>query len=104
MALATGLPKPPKAHVIDDSALNAFASGRSPEDSVLVVTTGLLKKMNKLELEGVLAPEMSPIKNYNIRVMMLAAVMVGLVVLFLALINAFKKQAYGGIKLIYNSL
>lgn len=81
LAIAAGLPKPPKVYVIDDSALNAFASGRSPEHSVIVVTTGLLKKLNKLELEGVLAHEMSHIKNYDIRVMMLAAVMVGLVVL-----------------------
>ncbi len=81
LAIAAGLPKPPKVYVIDDSALNAFASGRSPEHSVIAITTGLLKKMNKLELEGVLAHEMSHIKNYDIRVMMLAAVMVGLVIL-----------------------
>ena len=81
LALAAGLPKPPKAYVIDDSALNAFASGRNPAHSVIAVTTGLLKKMNKLELEGVLAHEMSHIKNYDIRVMMLAAVMVGTTVL-----------------------
>ena len=81
LAIAAGLPKPPKVYVIDDSALNAFASGRNPEHSVIAVTTGLLKKMNKLELEGVLAHEMSHIKNYDIRVMMLTAVMVGLVVL-----------------------
>lgn len=81
LAIAAGLPKPPKVYVIDDSALNAFASGRNPEHSVIAVTTGLLKKMNKLELEGVLAHEMSHIKNYDIRVMMLAAVMVGITVL-----------------------
>ncbi len=81
LAIAAGLPKPPKVYVIDDSALNAFATGRSPEHAAITVTTGLLKKMNKLELEGVLAHEMSHIKNYDIRVMMLAAVMVGLVVL-----------------------
>lgn len=81
LAIAAGLPKPPKVYVIDDSALNAFATGRNPEHSVIAVTTGLLKKMNKLELEGVLAHEMSHIKNYDIRVMMLAAVMVGITVL-----------------------
>ncbi|MDO8656102.1 MAG: M48 family metallopeptidase, partial [Nanoarchaeota archaeon] len=81
LAIAAGLPKPPKVYVIDDSALNAFATGRDYEHASITVTTGLLQKLNKLELEGVLAHEMSHIKNYDIRVMMLAAVMVGLVVL-----------------------
>src|SRR3989338_2917707 len=81
LAIAAGLPKPPKVYVIDDSALNAFATGRNPDHAAITVTTGLLHKLNKLELEGVIAHEMSHIKNYDIRVMMLAAVMVGLVVL-----------------------
>ncbi len=81
LAIAAGLPKVPDIYVIDDSALNAFATGRDPQHAVVCVTTGLLKKMNKLELEGVLAHEMSHIKNYDIRVMMLAAVMVGVTVL-----------------------
>ncbi len=81
LAIAAGLPKPPKVYVIDDSALNAFATGRDPEHAAITVTTGLLKSMNRLELEGVLAHEMSHIKNYDIRVMLLAAVMVGVTVL-----------------------
>lgn len=81
LSIAAGLPKPPKAYVIEDSALNAFATGRDPEHSAITVTTGLLDKMNRLELEGVIAHEMSHIKNYDIKVMMLAAVMVGLTVL-----------------------
>lgn len=81
LAIAAGLPKPPKVYVIEDSALNAFATGRDPQHASVTVTTGLLKKMNRLELEGVIAHEMSHIKNYDIRVMMLAAVMVGLTVL-----------------------
>ncbi len=80
MAIASGLPAP-KVYVIDDSALNAFATGRDPKHSSITVTIGLLKKLNKLELEGVIAHEMSHIKNYDIRVMMLAAVLVGLTVL-----------------------
>ncbi|MBI2146080.1 M48 family metallopeptidase [Candidatus Woesearchaeota archaeon] len=80
LAIAAGLPMP-KVYVIDDSALNAFATGRDPKHASITVTTGLLQKMNKLELEGVLAHEMSHIKNFDIRVMMLAAVMVGLTVL-----------------------
>jgi heat shock protein HtpX len=81
LAIAAGLAKPPKVYVIEDSALNAFATGRDPEHSSITVTTGLLEKLTKLELEGVIAHEMSHIKNFDIRVMMLAAVMVGLTVL-----------------------
>lgn len=81
LAIAAGLPKPPKVYVINDTALNAFATGRDPEHAAVTVTTGLLQKMNKLELEGVLAHEISHIKNYDIRVMMLTSVMVGLTIL-----------------------
>lgn len=80
LALAAGVPTP-KAYVIKDSALNAFATGRDPNNSAIAVTTGLLEKMNREELEGVLAHEMSHIKNYDIRSMMIAAVMVGVIVL-----------------------
>ena len=80
LAIAAGIPMP-KVYVIEDSALNAFATGRNPQHAAVTVTTGLLEKLNKLELEGVLAHELSHIKNYDIRVMMLAAVMVGLTVL-----------------------
>ncbi|MBT4805218.1 M48 family metallopeptidase [Candidatus Woesearchaeota archaeon] len=81
LAIAAGLAKPPKVYVINDDALNAFATGRDPEHSSITVTTGLLDKLNRLELEGVIAHEMSHIKNFDIRVMMLAAVMVGITVL-----------------------
>jgi heat shock protein HtpX len=67
--------------VIDDTAPNAFASGRNPENSVIVVTTGLLQKLNRAELEGVIAHEMSHIKNYDVLVQTLAVVMVGVVAL-----------------------
>lgn len=80
LALAAGLPKP-RCYVIDDTAPNAFASGRNPENAVVVVTEGLLIKLNRAELEGVIAHEMSHIKNYDIRVQTLAVVMVGVVVL-----------------------
>jgi heat shock protein HtpX len=81
LAIAAGLSKPPKVYVIEDTALNAFATGRDPEHSAITVTTGLLDKLDRLELEGVIAHEMSHIKNFDIRVMMLAAVMVGMTVL-----------------------
>jgi heat shock protein HtpX len=80
LALAAGLPKP-KAYVIEDSAMNAFATGRDPEHASITVTTGLMKVLNRQELEGVIAHEMSHIRNYDIRFMMLTAVLVGIVTL-----------------------
>ncbi|HLD73239.1 MAG TPA: M48 family metallopeptidase [Candidatus Nanoarchaeia archaeon] len=81
LSIAAGLSKVPKVYVMEDSALNAFATGRNPENSAVAVTSGLLSKLNRQELEGVIAHEISHIKNYDIRVMMLAAVMVGVTVL-----------------------
>ena len=80
LALAAGMP-PPKAYIIDDSALNAFATGKDPKHASVTVTSGLLKTMNRQELEGVIGHEMSHIKNYDVRFMMLTAVLVGVVVL-----------------------
>lgn len=80
LAIAAGMPTP-KAYVIDDSAMNAFATGRDPKHASITVTTGLLKVMNRQELEGVIAHEMSHIQNYDVRFMMLTAVLVGLVTL-----------------------
>lgn len=81
LSIAAGLRTVPKCYVIKDSALNAFATGRDPEHSYIAVTTGLLEKLNRQELEGVIAHEMSHIQNYDIRVMMLASVLVGVVIL-----------------------
>ncbi|MDP3013973.1 MAG: zinc metalloprotease HtpX, partial [Candidatus Subteraquimicrobiales bacterium] len=80
LSIAAGIPRP-KMYVIDDSAPNAFATGRDPEHSAIAVTTGLLEKLNRLELEGVIAHEMSHIKNYDIRLATLAVVMVGIIAL-----------------------
>jgi heat shock protein HtpX len=80
LAIAAGLPKP-RCYIIDDTAPNAFASGRNPKNSVIVVTKGLLQKLNRVELEGVIAHEMSHIKNYDVLVQTLAVVMVGIVAL-----------------------
>jgi len=80
LSIAAGVPAP-KCYVIDDTAPNAFATGRNPKNSVICVTTGLLQKMNRAELEGVIAHEMSHIKNYDIRLQTLAVVMVGVVAL-----------------------
>lgn len=78
LCIAANLPLP-KLYVIESNALNAFATGRNPKNSVICVTTGLIKKLDKNEMEGVLAHELSHIKNYDILVSTIAIVMVGLV-------------------------
>ena len=78
MALASGLPMP-RLFVMDSYEINAFASGRDPKNSVICVTTGALEKLNKQELEGVIAHEMSHIANYDIRFMTLATVLIGMI-------------------------
>jgi len=80
IAIGANLPKP-KLYVIDDSAPNAFATGRDPEHAVICATTGLLQKLNRSELEGVIAHEMSHVRNYDIRLMSVVVVMVGTVAL-----------------------
>ncbi|MEK7168409.1 MAG: M48 family metallopeptidase [Patescibacteria group bacterium] len=80
LCIGAGLPRP-KLYVIEDSAPNAFATGRDPEHAVICVTTGLLDKLNRTELEGVIAHELIHVKNYDIRLMSLVSVMVGLIAL-----------------------
>lgn len=76
LCLGAGLPKP-KLYVMDTDSPNAFATGRNPNHAVVCVTTGLLKKLDKYELEGVIAHELSHIKNYDILLSTVATVMVG---------------------------
>lgn len=80
MAIAAGLPKP-KLYVIEDRALNAFATGRDPEHAIVVATRGLLERLDRSDIEGVVAHEMSHIKNYDIRLMGIVTVLVGTVAL-----------------------
>ncbi len=80
LSIAIGIATP-KLYVIEDSAPNAFATGRGPEHSVICVTTGLLSKLNRTELEGVVAHEMTHIKNYDVRLMSVVSVMVGIIAL-----------------------
>jgi len=80
LCIAGGLPKP-GVYIIDDPAPNAFATGRNPNHAAIAVTTGLLEKMNRVELEGVVAHELSHIRNYDILVSTLAVTMVGAVAL-----------------------
>ncbi len=76
LTIASGLPMP-RVYVVQDTAPNAFATGRNPRHAAIAVTTGLLDKMNRVELEGVLAHELSHIKNYDILISTLAVTMVG---------------------------
>ncbi len=78
LCISAGLPMP-KVYVMETNALNAFATGRNPKNAVVCVTTGLLNKLDKYELEGVLAHELSHIKNYDILLSTIAIVMVGFV-------------------------
>jgi heat shock protein HtpX len=80
LAIAAGVPAP-KCYVIEDTAPNAFAAGRKPETAAICVTTGLLEKLNRVELEGVVAHEMSHVKNYDVRLQTVVVVMAGVVAL-----------------------
>ncbi|CAN5669572.1 zinc metalloprotease HtpX [soil metagenome] len=80
LCIAGGLPKP-RVYIIDDAAPNAFATGRNPKHAAVAVTSGLLEKLNRVELEGVLAHELSHIRNYDILVSTLAVTMVGAIAL-----------------------
>ncbi len=92
LALAAGIPKP-RLYVIEDTAMNAFATGRDPEHAVVCATTGLIDKLNRTELEGVIAHELSHIRNYDIRLMSVVAVMVGMIAL---LADFFMRMSYWG--------
>src|SRR3989338_9091857 len=80
LCLAMRLPKP-KLYVIDDTAMNAFATGRDPQHAVVCATTGILSRLNRTELEGVIAHELSHIQNYDTRLMSVVAILVGMVTL-----------------------
>ncbi len=78
LSIAAGIP-PPKVYVVDNKEINAFACGKDPKHASIAVTTGALENLNRTELEGVVGHEMSHIANYDIRLMTLIAVLVGLV-------------------------
>ena len=81
LVISAGLQEKPQLYVIEDAQPNAFATGRNPKHAVICVTSGLLEKLDYYELEGVLAHEMSHIKNYDILLSAVVSVMVGLVVI-----------------------
>ncbi len=97
LCLASGLPKP-KLYIMQNSQINAFASGRDPQHAVICVTTGALEKLTKQELEGVLSHELSHIANYDIRFMTLTAVLVGMIAIIsqMFLRNLFWSSMMGG--------
>jgi len=93
LAITAGLPKP-EVYVIDDPAPNAFATGRDPKHSAIAVTTGLLAMLDKTELEGVLAHELSHIGNRDILVMTVAVVLVGVIAVLGDI--AWRMSVFGG--------
>ncbi len=95
MSIAAGIPMP-KVYLIDDPALNAFATGRDPQHAAVAITTGLRHQLTRDELQGVMAHEMSHIRNYDIRLMLLMAVLVGTVVMLSDLFWQIARSSGGG--------
>lgn len=93
LMVASGLSNKPRLYVVDDPQPNAFATGRNPENAVICVTTGLLEKLDYYELEGVIAHEMSHIKNYDIRLSCIVSVMVGFIVM---IADLFSRMLFWG--------
>jgi heat shock protein HtpX len=81
VSIAAGLSQPPPVYIVDDPAPNAFAAGRSPDKAYVCVTTGLLQLMDERELEGVIAHELSHVRNRDVRLMTLVSVLVGVIAL-----------------------
>lgn len=96
LMISSGLPVKPRLYVVDDMQPNAFATGRNPQNAVICVTTGLLEKLDYYELEGVIAHEMSHIKNYDIRLNCVVSVMVGFIVMLSDLFS--RTLFWGGLK------
>ncbi len=89
LMVSSGLSKKPDLYVVEDSQPNAFATGRNPEHAVICVTTGLLEKLNYYELEGVIAHEMSHIKNYDILLSAVVSVFIGFIVMISDIFSRF---------------
>lgn len=93
LMITSGLTTKPRLYVVEDNQPNAFATGRNPENAVICVTTGLLEKLDYYELEGVIAHELSHIKNYDIRLSCIVSVMVGFMVI---LSDMFSRALFWG--------
>ena len=92
MAIAAGIPAPP-VYMIEDTALNAFATGRDPEHAAVAITRGLRETLSRDELQAVIAHEISHVRNYDIRLAMLLATLVGMVVL---VTDFFRRSVFWG--------
>ncbi len=90
ISIATGLPKP-RVYVVDDPAPNAFATGRDPKHAAVCATTGILSKLKSAELEGVIAHELSHVKNYDTRLMGVVSILVGSIAI---LSNVFMRSLW----------
>ncbi|MBT7241401.1 MAG: M48 family metallopeptidase, partial [Candidatus Diapherotrites archaeon] len=95
MCIASGLPKP-RIYVIQDTAINAFAAGRNPQHAIVCVTTGCLTRLTRDQLQGVIAHELSHIRNFDVRTMTIAAVLVGMAVLISDML--FRMFIYGSFR------
>ena len=93
LMVTAGLSKKPDLYVVDDNQPNAFATGRNPEHAIICVTTGLLEKLNYYELEGVIAHEISHIKNYDILLSTIVSIFVGFIVM---ISDLFSRIAFWG--------
>ena len=89
LAIGAGLPKP-AVYVIDDPSPNAFATGRDPQHAAVTATTGLLQMMNREEVEGVIGHEMSHIRDYDVRLLLICSTLVGMAALIASF--AFRSQ------------
>jgi heat shock protein HtpX len=92
LSLAAGIPMP-KLYVIEDTAMNAFATGRDPKHAVVVATTGLLSRLSRTEIEGVVAHELSHIKNYDTLLMSIVVILIGTVAM---LADVFLRASFWG--------
>ena len=93
LSLANSTPVP-KIFVIDSPAMNAFATGRDPDHAVVCATTGLLEKLNRSELEAVIAHELSHVKNYDIRLMTIVSILIGTLSILINM--AYRRSFFGG--------
>ncbi len=95
LMVSSGLTVKPRLYIVEDAQPNAFATGRNPQNSIICVTTGLLEKLDYYELEGVIAHELSHIKNYDICLSAIVTVMVGLVVMLSDLVSRMLFWSHG---------
>lgn len=95
LAITAGVPKP-RIYIIDSPALNAFATGRDPEHASIAVTSGILQVLDRTELEGVLAHELSHVRNYDIRFSTLVAIFIGFIVILSDMVT--RMTFFGGFR------